>query len=94
MAGAFGQIHLELPHSGDVVTVPVPSIRIRSQGAVVAQVDGEDQIQLRAVNLGHDVGGDIEIVHGLQAGERVVRNPTDLLRAGTNVHVLQAIAQK
>ena len=94
MAGAFGQIHLELSRSGDVVTVPGTSVRIQSQGAFVALVDAENKIQLRAVKLGHDLGGDIEIVHGLQAGERVVRNPTDQLRAGTKVHVLQAIAQK
>lgn len=94
MAGAFGQIQLELPRAGDVVTVPVTSVRIQARGAFVALVDPADQIQLRAVKLGHDLGGEIEIVDGLQAGERVVQNPTDLLRSGTKVHVIQATAQK
>jgi hypothetical protein len=39
-------------------------------------------------------GSEIEVVHGPQPGERVVRNPTDLLRSGTQVRVVKATAQK
>lgn len=94
MAGAFGQIRLTLPRAGAAFAVPVTAVRIRAEGATVAVVDPENRIQLRAVKLGHDLGSAIEIVDGLAAGERVVRNPTDLLRAGTRVHIGKAAAQK
>lgn len=94
MAGAFGQVHFTLARSGEVFAVPATAVRIGAGGATVAVVDAQDRIQTRSVQLGHDLGGSIEILDGLAAGERVVRNPTDLLRPGTQVHVVKAAAQK
>jgi len=94
LSGAFGQVRIELPRAGDVVAVPGNAVRIRSEGAFVALVDAADQIVIRPVKLGHDLGREIEIVQGLRPGERVVLNPSDLLRAGAPVHVVQATAQR
>lgn len=94
MAGAFGQVRFTLEPPGKVFAVPVTAVRIGAGGATVAVVDTEDRIQMRSVQLGRDLGASIEILDGLAAGERVVRNPTDLLRPGTQVHVVKAAAKK
>lgn len=94
VAGAFGQVSFTRPRAENVFAVPVTSVRNGAKGPTVAVVNLDDQIETRTVKLGNDLGAMIEIVDGLQAGERVVRNPSDLLRAGTKVQVLKTMAAK
>lgn len=89
LAGAFAQIRFSLPAPADVITVPVSSVMIRANGPQVAVVQPDDTIRLQSVTIGRDLGTELEILTGLQPAERVVRNPTDLLRNGTKVQIVK-----
>jgi RND family efflux transporter MFP subunit len=86
-AGAFAQVRFSLSTPADVVVVPVAAVMIRAQGPQVAIVQPDSTVRLQTVTLGRDLGTELEVVSGLQPGDRVVQNPTDLLRPGTRVNI-------
>lgn len=90
LAGAFAQVRFALPSPANVFSVPVAAVMIRAQGPQVAVVQPDNTIRLQSVTLGRDLGTELEIVNGLQPGERVVQNPSDLLRPGTHVNVVSS----
>ena len=53
-------------------------------------------MRLRPVTIGRDYGSSVEVVGGLQAGDRVIVNPADSLEDGQQVNVAgpKAEAQK
>lgn len=69
--------------------VPITSIAKRSTGEQVAWVLGEDQtVKSRPVKLGAASGGNVEILEGVQAGERIAVAGVSFLRDGMKVRDL------
>jgi multidrug efflux pump subunit AcrA (membrane-fusion protein) len=78
--GAFARVAF---HDGSRPVVLTPSDAVRPLGAVDRVFVAADGVaQLRIVTIGERIGDDTEIRTGLDAGERVVRAPPDLLRDG------------
>ena len=70
--------------SGEVLTVPTGALfRDGSQWSVFV-LDGH-HARLRSVEVGHSDGFDTEIRSGLEAGERVIVNPSDDVEDGVRV---------
>lgn len=66
----------------NVVTVPVEALQRLPQGWCVFLPRAEEGVfQVRSVGRGRDLGGEVEIVSGLQKGERVVVDGAFLLKA-------------
>lgn len=55
--------------------IPVKSVMKRSELMAVYVVDQKDNPQLRQVRLGRKIGENIEVLAGLQAGEKVALDP-------------------
>lgn len=89
IAGGFVQVHLSLPTNPRALRVPVTAVRFSTAGPRVMVVDGNGGIRIVPVTLGRDLGMEFEITGGLQRGDRVVRNPTDGLSPGVQVHVME-----
>jgi RND family efflux transporter MFP subunit len=71
------------------IFVPVSAVTRLETGEQVVWVNSPDQIvHARPVKTGDVSGGAIEIVEGLQAGERIVVAGVDFLRNGMKVHDL------
>lgn len=85
--GAFANVHLILPLKSSPVVVSVNALLFRSQGTQVGVVDDNGVVHLKKVAIGRDFGTSLEIVSGLDAGERVIINPSDSLADGTKVQV-------
>lgn len=65
-----------------VVTVPVEAVQRQPAGwCVFVPHEGEGVFEVRVVGRGRDLGGDVELVSGLRAGERVVVEGAFLLKA-------------
>ncbi len=65
-----------------VVAVPVEALQHVRQGwAVFLPQKEEGVFELRSVGRGRDLGGEVEVLSGLQAGERVVVEGAFLLKA-------------
>jgi RND family efflux transporter MFP subunit len=59
--------------------VPVQSVAYRSEVAGVYVVDEQGAIRFRQLRLGEAVGRDVEVLAGLQAGERIALDPVAAL---------------
>lgn len=79
-AGQFGRLAVRLK-VGANVRVPAGAVLQRGQMEIVF-VAQEDRAQLRLVKTGKRIEGDVEILSGLEAGERVVSGGHAALREG------------
>ncbi len=87
LPGAYAQVHLQLKVAGGRLQVPVNTLLFRAEGLRVAVVDGSGRVHLRALTIGRDYGIALEVLEGLQSGERLVLNPPDSLDEGQLVRV-------
>ncbi len=74
----------------DVLVIPANALQRGTQGSFVYVLDAEDKVNMRNVTLGASEGERIQILDGLQAGERVVTEGVDRLREGMQVKVAGA----
>jgi RND family efflux transporter MFP subunit len=89
LPGSFGEVHFKVGNNVNKVTVPVNAMLFRSQNAQVAVIGPDNKVQLRAINIGRDYGTTLEILGGVEAGDRIVVNPPDSLEDGEQVNVAQ-----
>ena len=69
--------------------VPISAVSKDSHGEQVAWVVGEDQtVEPRPVKIGEATGGQLEVVSGLQLGDRIVVAGVNFLHEGMKVHDL------
>jgi HlyD family secretion protein len=70
--------------AADVLKVPLSALIRRGEDwAVMVVRDG--RARLRPLTLGHRGEFEVEVLEGLEAGEAVIRFPSDLIRDGTRV---------
>jgi len=82
MPGALAQVHFKAPSAGPAYIVPASAIIFRREGMQVATVtDGSDGTvaHLIPVVIGEDDGATVQIVSGLNPGDRVIQDPPDAL---------------
>jgi membrane fusion protein, heavy metal efflux system len=64
-----------------ILTVPVASVqRVRNEWCVFLPKDA-NHFEIRRIGRGRDLGGDVEVLSGLRAGEKVVVDGAFLLKA-------------
>lgn len=85
--GGYAQVRFDVAGQAGVVTVPSSALVFRSAGMQVALVDAQGHVQMQPVSIGRDMGSTVEILSGLQQGERIVDNPPDSIAKGEAVHV-------
>lgn len=84
----FVNVRLQLALYEDVLKVPNDALQFGNQGRFVWLVDDEDKAQMQLVQPGQ---GDAEftlVAEGLQAGQRVVVEGVDRLKADVKVEVI------
>ena len=70
--GLFARVDLGLSHRQDVLMVPEEAVLRRADGAVVFRLTDEGHVQRRVVETGVIRDGMVEIVAGVEPGDRVV----------------------
>ena len=64
-----------------ILTVPVASVqRVRNEWCVFLPKDG-NHFEIRRIGRGRDLGGEVEVLSGLRAGEKIVVDGAFLLKA-------------
>jgi len=83
----------DTPPRGQAAAAPsvlLPKAAVRSiDGRSVVFVLNEDHVERRAVSIGADNGGEVEVISGVHAGERVVVDAPAGLKDGDKVKVQQ-----
>lgn len=86
-AGMNGQVVIEVDAGAGSVLVPTNTLLTRNGRQVVAIVDNESRFQLRAVNVGRDLGEKVVVISGLSVHDRVIVSPNALLKPGDQVQI-------
>lgn len=89
MPGALAQVHFKTPRTGSTFIVPTTALIFRREGMQVGTVVNGDVAHLVSVVIGEDDGATVQIVNGLNAGDRVIQDPPDSLIEGERVTVVQ-----
>ena len=84
--GQFGRVEVPVGESS-VLRVPVGAVLLRGQMEIVFVID-KDRALLRLVKTGRRIGGELEIVSGLEAGEKVVTDHPAQLTDGQRVEII------
>jgi len=87
-AGTFARGVFAIGQS-EALTAPTPAIVVRDGNNFVFVVDADNKAAARQVQTGRRVGERVEIVEGLQAGERVAVQGAGFLNDGDLVKVVQ-----
>lgn len=87
--GSYAQVTLKTSHDRSIWTIPTNTVLMRVEGPHVAVVNGDDQIELRSVKLGRDLGSRVVVESGIQGTERLVVNPGNDLTNGTSIRISQ-----
>jgi membrane fusion protein, multidrug efflux system len=88
LAGMYGEVTMPVAIAHAAVRVPESALLRDARGIHVAVIDSSSHVHLVAVQPGRDFGAEIELVDGLEGGERVVVNPPANLADGQLVDVV------
>jgi RND family efflux transporter MFP subunit len=83
--GTFTQVNLTIPRRDTPLLIPGDTLVVRADGPQVAVVDAEGQVHFTKIKLGRDYGDRLEVLSGLQQGQQLIVNPSDLVREGVKV---------
>jgi RND family efflux transporter MFP subunit len=82
ITGSYVQVTLPINADAKALVVPTNVLLFRPEGTRIALVDAGGRVRLTLVKLGTDFGDSVEVLGGLDAGDRIVLNPADSLADG------------
>lgn len=88
LPGAYAQVHLTLDMHHPAIIIPVSSLLFRAEGLRVVTVDSNDRVHLQPITAGRDWGTRIEVLTGLQPGQRILDSPPDAIMENEKVQVV------
>lgn len=86
------QVTLKLPSRPGSLQVPSEAVVLREGRTFVAVAGSDHRFALRPVVLGDDTGQRVQVLQGLQAGERVILSPPVTLKNGDKVQAVETAA--
>jgi RND family efflux transporter MFP subunit len=90
-AGAYSQVHFQLPPSPSMVRLPATALLPINKGNQVAVLGPNGKVALKSVQLGRDLGDSVEVVAGLSPSDRVIDAPPETLQNGQAVRLAAAV---
>src|SRR5271168_288156 len=85
--GSYAEVHFSAPSDTNTLLVPENALIFQEQGEQVAIVDASNHIVLKKVQVGRNLGQDVEILSGLSPQDRVVNNPSAGLLNGEQARI-------
>ncbi|MCX6628035.1 MAG: efflux RND transporter periplasmic adaptor subunit [Candidatus Solibacter sp.] len=90
MPGMFAQVDFTITHKNPLLLIPGDTLVVRSDGPQVAVVRPDSTIHFTRIQLGRDYGDRLEVLSGLEEGQRLAVNPSDEVREGAKVNAVAA----
>lgn len=88
--GSYADVHFSVPSDTNTLLVPENALIFQEQGEQVAVLDHSNRIVLKKVQVGRNLGQDVEILSGLSPEDRVVNNPSAGLLDGEQARIVPA----
>jgi membrane fusion protein (multidrug efflux system) len=83
--GTYVDVTFQVPSDPKVLTMPEQALIFRAAGTQIAVVDANNQVHLRNVTLGQNLGQMVQITSGLSPSDKLVNNPPAGLLEGQTV---------
>src|SRR3979409_215623 len=80
--GSYCNVHFEIPTDANLVRIPSTALVTGNQGTQVANLDSNNKVVLKNVQLGRDLGDSVEVLAGLSPADRIINNPPETLATG------------
>lgn len=80
--GMYANTYLQLAHRENVLTIPIAAVQTNGNKETVLVLNANNQLELRALQLGLRGSLLVEVTNGLQAGDRVVDGDASRYHAG------------
>lgn len=87
--GQFINVRIVLKIEPDAVVVPEVAVQPGQDGSFVYLIDGESRVQVRPVKVSRQVGGEVVIASGVQAGDLVITEIPQALTEGARVRLAE-----
>jgi RND family efflux transporter MFP subunit len=87
--GAYTEVHFHLNSAGNTLFIPANTELFQHEGPAVGVVKADGKVEIRKVQIGEDLGTQLEIIKGLSPTDQIIVNPSDSLSTGMVVHVVQ-----
>jgi RND family efflux transporter MFP subunit len=85
--GAFTEVHFHLEAQPNVIRVPETALFFGPHGIEVATLTPDSKVTLSKVELGRNLGNQVEILSGVAADASVIDNPPESFTNGLTVRV-------
>jgi RND family efflux transporter MFP subunit len=89
--GTFTEIHFHLDANPNALSVPATALMFGERGIQVATVDANQSVALKTVQVGQDIGSNVEIVAGLSDTDRLIDSPVETLNDGDKVRIVKEV---
>lgn len=89
--GQFARVKFQIPRQ-QVLLLPFASLRQSDNGSYVYIIDNEDTVHIRPLQTGLKAGEQIEVLAGLEPGDRVITRGFTNLKPGMQVKVVERAA--
>jgi len=90
MPGMYAQVDMSVPRKNPPLLIPGDTLVVRSDGPQVAVVGDDGAVHFARIQLGRDYGDRLEVLSGLEMGQQIVVNPSDVVREGVKVKPVAA----
>jgi RND family efflux transporter MFP subunit len=94
MPGMYAKVHFQAPSAVRLAIVPATVLQTRADGNYVYIVDGQNRVHMNKLEIGRDLGGQLEVFKGCKAGDTIIVNPPDDVRDGMLVTPVMLPKQK
>src|SRR5712691_6828285 len=93
VSGMYAQIQLVPVGPTRLLRVPANTLVFGAEGPRVVTVTRDRKVRYQEVQLGRDLGTEVEILDGLRGDEELITNPMDSLKEGASVQIAAAARQ-
>jgi RND family efflux transporter MFP subunit len=93
MPGMYAQVDFSNSRANAPLLVPAEALLVRADGTQIAVVGPDSVVHLQKIVIGRDYGDRLEVLQGLQVGDRIIANPDDNAREGVKVEAVEATAK-
>lgn len=87
LPGSFAEVHFHIDADQRVLRIPATALFFGPRGIEVALLRSDGKVRLTKVQLGRNLGREVEILSGLSPGAAVIDSPPESLTDGQTVRV-------
>jgi RND family efflux transporter MFP subunit len=88
LPGMYAQVDLTSPRVNPPLLLPGDCLIVRAEGTQVALVRPDHRVHFQKIQVGRDYGDKLEVLSGLEPGDSVIANPSDVVREGLQVEAV------